>query len=394
MAEQPKPSLYQRFKARINATYRRHHTSLLMGVLLFTFMFIFLSRQMFVTVPAGHGGVMWWRFFEGTETNWHFHEGTKMIPPWDEVTLYDLRLQSVAFDVSALVSDGLVITVEVTVQFRVEPSTIGYLHQDVGPDYLQTLIIPQISSQIRNTVASVSAEALYSQGRGLIQEAIEKASEDSLGLVDDGNGNDPSYIKLEQVLIRRVDLPDDVRTAIADKNVALHNAEQYDYLIEQERKETVRKIIEAIGIKAFQDIVSSGITDSYLRWKGIDATLSLAESNNAKMVIIGGGEDGLPVILGDWANDIDTSSSTDDAAPDTDTVPGDAANQTDDPIGSLMGTNDLQSINKSVGQQFIEDLLESVNKLTNSTNDEVGTIADVVGNQLSDGGGSSPDSGR
>ncbi|MBT6204236.1 MAG: prohibitin family protein, partial [Rhodospirillaceae bacterium] len=213
MAEQPKPSLYQRFKARINATYRRHHTSLLMGVLLFTFMFIFLSRQMFVTVPAGHGGVMWWRFFEGTVTNWHFHEGTKMIPPWDEVTLYDLRLQSVPFDVLALVSDGLVITVEVAVQFRVEPSTIGFLHQDVGPDYLQTLIIPQISSQIRNTVASVSAEAFYSQGRDLLQEAIEKASEDSLGLFGDGHGNDPSYIKLEQVLIRRVDLPDDVRTA-------------------------------------------------------------------------------------------------------------------------------------------------------------------------------------
>ncbi|MGY8691277.1 MAG: prohibitin family protein, partial [Verrucomicrobiales bacterium] len=88
----------------------------------------------------------------------------------------------------------------------------------------------------------------------------------------------------EQVLIRRVNLPNEVRTAIADKNVALHNAEQYDYLIEKERKETVRKIIEAIGIKAFQDIVSAGITDSYLRWKGIDATLSLAESNNAKMV--------------------------------------------------------------------------------------------------------------
>ena len=393
MAEQPRPSLYQRFKAWSKATYRRHHTSLLMGVLLFTFVFIFLLRQMFITVPAGHGGVMWWRFWEGTATSWHYGEGTHLIPPWDEVTLYDLRLQSVPFDVSALVSDGLVITVEVTVQFRVEPDSIGFLHQDVGPDYLNSLIIPQISSQIRNNVASVSAEALYSQGRGLLQEAIEKAADQSLGLVDDGHELGPSFIQLEQVLIRRVDLPNDVRMAIAEKNVALHNAEQYDYLIEQERKETVRKIIEAIGIKAFQDIVSAGITDSYLRWKGIDATLSLAESNNAKMVIIGGGEDGLPVILGDWASDVQTTTTPDAAATD-DTTPGDGATTTDDPIGSLMGTDDLQSIDKSVGEQFISDLLESVKKLTDSTNQDVGTISDVVGNELSDGADGTPDSGR
>jgi regulator of protease activity HflC (stomatin/prohibitin superfamily) len=398
MAEQPRPSLYKRFKAWCNATYRRHYTSLLMAVLLFTFIFIFLSRQMFVTIPAGHGGVMWWRFFEGTATTWHFNEGTKLIPPWDEVTPYDLRLQSVPFDVLALVSDGLFVTVEVTVQFRVEPSTIGSLHQDVGPDYLNSLIIPQISSQIRNSLASVSAETLYSQGRDMLQEAIEKAAGESIGLVDDGDGNHSSFIQLEQVLIRRVELPDDVRIAIARKNVALHNAEQYDYLIEQERKETVRKIIEAIGIKAFQDIVSSGITDSYLRWKGIDATLSLAESNNAKMVIIGGGEDGLPIILGDWASDMQTTTTPDVAVPDdaspNDASPSDGANVPDDPIGGLMGSNDLQNIDRSVGQQFISNLLESVNKLTSSTTEEVGTIADVVGNELSDGGDGTSNTGR
>ncbi|MGY8997468.1 MAG: prohibitin family protein, partial [Alphaproteobacteria bacterium] len=232
MAEQPRRSLYKRFKVWSYATYRRHHTLLLMGLLLFTFVFIFLSRQMFVTVPAGHGGVMWWRFWEGTATSWHYGEGTHLVPPWDEVTLYDLRLQSMPFEVSALASDGLVVTVEVTVQFRLIPDGLGFLHKEVGPDYLNSLMIPVISSQIRNTVASVPAEALYSNGRDGLQEAIEKAADESIGMVDDGHGSDPNFIKLEQVLIRRVNLPNEVRMAIADKNVALHNAEQYDYLIE------------------------------------------------------------------------------------------------------------------------------------------------------------------
>jgi prohibitin 2 len=380
MAETVRISRYQRFKLWLKAQYRRHHTALLMAVLLFTFVFVFLSRQMLITVPAGHGGVMWWRFFGGTATSWHYDEGTHLIPPWDQVQLYDLRLQSVPFDVSALVSDGLVITVEVTLQFRLEPDAIGLLHKEVGPKYLDTLIIPQISSQIRNTVAGVSAEALYSQERGPLQKAIEQAAELNLGLVDDGHSDAPNFIILEQVLIRGVDLPADVRNAIADKNVALHNAEQFDYLIERERKETVRKIIEAIGIKAFQDIVSAGITDSYLRWKGIDATLSLAESNNAKMVIIGGGEDGLPIILGDWASDLPTTdvplaSDPDAAGTSTD----------DDALGSLMSGDDIQAINKSVGQSFIDDIMQSIDNLTQSTNDQVGNIADVIDSQITDG---------
>ena len=291
----------ERKQSRLTALYRRHHAMILVGALVLSFMVIFLSGQMFITIPAGHAGVMWWRFFGGTVTTWHFNEGTRIIPPWDKIAIYDLRLQKVPLEVDALASDGLVVTAEVTVQYRINPKTLGLLHKNLGPDYVETLLIPQISSHIREIIATHTAEALYSEGRSSLQSEIMAAAKSGIGMVDDNDPNSENYILLEGLLIREVRLPDDVRAAIAAKNVALHNAQQYDYLLEQERKESVRKVIEALGIKAFQDIVSSGITDSYLRWKGIDATLKLAQSDNAKMVIIGSGPGGLPIILGDWA---------------------------------------------------------------------------------------------
>jgi len=397
-------------RERWKAFYRKHHTMFLLALMVVSFMVIFLSRQMLVTVPAGHGGVMWWRFFGGTATTWHYGEGTHLIPPWDTVQLYDLRLQTLPLNVSALVSDGLVVDVEVAVQFRLNPETIGMLHQDVGPQYLQTLIIPQISAHVRNVVATVSAESLYSQGRQLLQEAIEQDSTAGIDKADDGHVHGDDFIELEHVLIRRVNLPDDVRTAIADKNVALHNAEQYDYLIEQERKETVRKIIEAIGIRTFQEIVSQGITDSYLRWKGIEATENLASSNNAKMVIIGAGDEGMPIILGNWdstpvpAETPDPTAGTGGAPPDDSSA--DTNDQTDSPApapgdsSSLPQENPLSWLlndatgDPSRGEQFLQDIIESVDNLSSQTQDKVDTMSTVIESEFNTGTGDDSTSSR
>ena len=378
MTEPSKPS-------RLTALYRRNHAMILVGALVLCFLVIFLSGQMFITIPAGAGGVMWWRFFGGTATSWHFSEGTRIIAPWDKVAIYDLRLQNVPMEVDALASDGLVVAIEVTAQFRLNPATLGLLHKNVGPDYVRTLVEPQLSSHIREIVAKQTVGALYSLGRAVLQKEIMQSTESSLGLVDDDNPNSAAYINIEDVVIREVKLPDSVAEAIRAKDVALHNAQQYDYLLIQERKESVRKVIEALGIKAFQDIVSSGITDSYLRWKGIDATLKLAQSDNAKMVIIGSGPDGLPVILGNWAE-----QSTPDHVPPPAQAPTDQSqlNQSPDALGAVVDPATLDKLSGAFDASLVQEVTGAIDRATSSAADRLnavtGTLEDRLNNPDSD----------
>ena len=100
------------------------------------------------------------------------------------------------------------------------------------------------------------------------------------------------------MLILGIELPAVVVAAINRKIEQYYIAEEYKFRVERERRESERKQIEAVGIRNFQQTVAQGISDSYLRWRGIEATLQLAQSNNSKVVIVGGGKDGLPIILG------------------------------------------------------------------------------------------------
>lgn len=286
--------------ARFGAWSRRNSVPISLTAFVGLFMAIYFSPLIFITIPPGHGGVMWWRFFGGTVTGWTFNEGTKIIPPWDKIFLYDLRLQQITLSVDALTSDGLSVNVDVAVRYRLRPSSIGLLHRNIGPDYQQSIVIPVISNQIRNQVAQYTPDALYSQTRETISTNITNSVNVSIEDLSDETSSIGSYVIVDDALVRGVRLPDIVAQAIAQKNVERHQTEQYQYILQRERMESERKQIEAQGIKSFQDIVSAGISSHYLLWKGIDATLKLAESPNAKMVIIGK-TDGMPIILGDWA---------------------------------------------------------------------------------------------
>ncbi|MCF8481453.1 MAG: prohibitin family protein [Rhodospirillum sp.] len=295
------------WRARLRIWGQRNFAGLILGLLIFLFISIFFSPFIFITVPAGYGGVMWWRFFGGTVTSWTFGEGMKIIPPWDELFVYDTRLRQIELSVDALSSDGLLITIDVAARYRLVPENLGYLHKHVGPDYQKTLVIPEISNEIRQQIAKYSPEALYSGAREKLEYDILTESNSDLNRVSDNDPNSSDFLELEDILIRGVRLPDTVAQAISEKNVQLHRMEQYQYILRREEMESKRKAIEAEGIKQFQDTVSAGINDNYLRWKGIDATLKLAESNNAKMVIIGN-QDGLPLILGNWSNDASSAN--------------------------------------------------------------------------------------
>jgi regulator of protease activity HflC (stomatin/prohibitin superfamily) len=161
------------------------------------------------------------------------------------------------------------------------------------------MVMPTIGAILRLEASQFTAEEIYSTSRNVIETQIRARSLKVIDdLIDSGSDEEPEVIVLD-FWLRSIKLPENLMASIEAKLTQRQLAEQYTYIIQREEQERARKIIEAQGIRAFQDTVSSGITDSYLRWRGIDATLKLADSPNAKIVVIGGKE-GLPLILGPW----------------------------------------------------------------------------------------------
>jgi regulator of protease activity HflC (stomatin/prohibitin superfamily) len=257
-----------------------------------------MGPSIFINVPAGHVGVLWKRFSGGTVTETHYPEGLQVIWPWDEMYVYDVRLQNNARIYDVISADGLEMSVEIAVRYRVERDSAGFLHKLIGPKYPEILVYPEIGSHARTLISRYSPEQLYTSKRAFIQKQILERMVTQLGESMLDQGVDDQLVQVEDVLIRSVRLPEPVREAIEHKIQQYHVMLEYDYRLQREQKERTRKQIEAAGIQAFQSIVSQGITPDYLRLRGIEATLALAQSPNSKIVIVGGGEDGLPIILG------------------------------------------------------------------------------------------------
>jgi regulator of protease activity HflC (stomatin/prohibitin superfamily) len=253
-----------------------------------------------VTIPAGHGGALWLRFFGGTIVAFHYDEGTKLIFPWDKIYVYDLRIQQRTKKFEVLTKEGLHITIEATLMFRVNPRAVGVITKYAGPDFADTLVMPSVGALVRLKAGRFTLEEVYSTHRKEVERGIlqqfRKTVDVLIGGVADG---DPEII-VEDFWFSGIELPAALQTSIEGKLTQRQLAEQYAFILEREEQERKRKVIEAQGIREFQDIVSGGISENYLKWKGIDATLKLADSPNAKVVVIGSGKDGLPLILGPW----------------------------------------------------------------------------------------------
>ena len=272
-----------------------------------TFVAIVLYPHMVVTVPSGYVGVLWKRFGGGTvlDPRRLKNEGFNLILPWNEVFLYDLRLQSFTESYNAISSDGVNLTATVIVRFRLQRNAVPVLHQSIGPDYVKVLAQPGIGSVTREVIAQYNAEQVYSTARQEIQDKIRSLVEDRLSEKMMEHEGEESYrvsmrdtIILYDILVTGIELPAAIVAAINRKTEQYYIAEEYKFRVEREKRESERKKIEAEGIRDFQQTVSQGISESYLRWRGIEATLQLSQSTNAKVVVIGSGKDGLPIILG------------------------------------------------------------------------------------------------
>ncbi len=240
-----------------------------------------------VRIGSGHQGVLF-KLFGGTQQDF-YGEGIHRVWPWDTMYIYDVRVQDGPERLSILASNGLSVGLDVSIRFRPKAAELATLHQVIGPNYYAKIIKPTIRSEVRKIVGQFTPEEIYSTKRQEVETSITEGIEQALA---------DKHVDVETILIRNVELPEKLRTAIAEKLEEEQRAEKMVYTLDRERQEARRKAIEAKGIAEFQKIVSQGLTPDLLRWKGIEATESLSKSQNAKVVVIGSGPDGLPLILG------------------------------------------------------------------------------------------------
>lgn len=240
------------------------------------------------SIGSGEGGVLY-SSFSGTDLESAYGEGLNVFLPWERMIVYDVRTKTEMETITALSSNGLTIGMDISIRYRPQMSRLPYLHTTFGQDYYERLIQPEVRSAAREVVGRYTPEELYSTRRTELQSEIEQRVASAV---------EQQFVEVEAILIRDVTLPDQIRQAIELKLQEEQRVQQIEFTIERETREAERKRIEAEGQAAAQRILNGSLTPQLLRYQGIQATRELAQSDNSKVVIIGG-EDGLPVILGD-----------------------------------------------------------------------------------------------
>jgi regulator of protease activity HflC (stomatin/prohibitin superfamily) len=186
-----------------------------------------------------------------------------------------------------LTSKGRQVHVKLAVRYQPEYETLGVLHQKVGPDYFNKIIVPDVESTIRKVVGKYDVEELYSSEKDILQKLTNEAISSS---------ND-KYLKIDSLLVTNIEMPPRIKEAIEKKQEEQQLSEAYQYKLAREKKEAERKQIEAMGIQTANTIIASSLSEQILRWKGIDATLDVAKSQNSKIVMFGSGKSGLPLLF-------------------------------------------------------------------------------------------------
>ncbi|MFO1074508.1 MAG: prohibitin family protein [Geminicoccaceae bacterium] len=251
--------------------------------------FILLWQTIFVLIPPGYVGVLYRLFGDGTDTTTYLPEGLAMKWPWNIIYLYEARIQSRDQTTTALSVSGLSVKVDFTALYAPDPALIGDLHRRVGPEYFERRLLPNLIEAVREVVGEYDPHALYTVSAEEMSDQILASARRNL--------DDPA-IELRDIVVRQVTLPEELNEAITRKLTQEQIAQTYKFRLEAEEREAERKRIEAIGIKTFYAIVSDALTPALLTWRGIEATVELAHSSNSKVVIVGGGKDQLPLILG------------------------------------------------------------------------------------------------
>lgn len=265
---------------------RRKSPWLIIIGLIISLLFVFFWHRIVITVNPGEAAVLF-RRFSGTEIDKVYAEGVHLFSPLDRVYIYEVRKQVAYHDFDIISNKGLTVHLSLAIRYQPEYDLLGILHQRIGPNYLNRVILPQIESVMRKQLGSYTPEQIYTNEAGLLTNAI-------LTALDEVGRN---YVEVEDIIIRSITLPPEIVTAIEDKLKQEEFMKSYEFRKQTAEEEAARLKIEAGGIKTYHTIINESLTESILLHKGIEATQELAKSPNAKVVVIGSGKNGLPIIL-------------------------------------------------------------------------------------------------
>jgi prohibitin 1 len=266
-------------RARARSAFRRGGLALL-AIVLFTL----VALNSVACVKTGHVGV---ETVFGRVTGRVVGEGIHLVNPLARVHELSVKTAEIKERAAVPSKEGLIMGLEASVLYHLQPDRAADVYQRIGPSYPEVLLVPNFRSAIRGVTAANSASTLYSDARESVAKQI---------LSDLQAQVQPRGIVIENVLLRDLQLPETLKQAIEAKQQAQQEAQRMEFVLQRERQEAERKRVEAEGIKDFQNIVTAGISEKLLEWKGIEATVELARSSNAKVVVVGNTRSGLPLI--------------------------------------------------------------------------------------------------
>jgi regulator of protease activity HflC (stomatin/prohibitin superfamily) len=254
------------------------------GLTALAFTLIALS-QLFTVVPAGNVGVV---DFFGTVSDNTLKAGINFVNPFARIVKFSVKTQEIKEVMDVPSKEGMTVSLEISALFHLNPDKAAEVYKSVGENYVEIILEPQFRSVARGVTAGYEAKALYTSEREMLAQLLLKDLEKLV---------EPRGVTVESTPLRRIGLPAGLTASIEAKLQAEQQSQQMQFVLTKEKQEAERKRIEAQGISDFQNIVARGISDQLLRWKGIEATEKIAQSPNTKVVIIGAGKDGLPLIL-------------------------------------------------------------------------------------------------
>lgn len=244
--------------------------------------------QMFTVIPAGHSGVI---DFFGSVSDKTLGPGVNFVNPMATVVKFDTRKQEIKEVMNVPSKEGMSVELEISMIFQLKMDKVNQIYKTAGnyEEYLQKLVVPNFRSVVRGVTTKYEAKALYTAER----DKLENEMRDKLASV-----REIAEITVLSTPLRQITLPRGLTASIEEKLKSEQESQRMTFVLERERQEAERKRIEAKGIADFQEIVSKGISEQLLKWKGIEATEKLANSQNSKVIVIGSGKEGLPIILG------------------------------------------------------------------------------------------------
>lgn len=273
-----------RKKVRIEQNMMFKTTASAAGLTALAFTLIALS-QLFTVVPAGNVGVV---DFFGTVSDNTLKAGINLVNPLARVVKFSVKTQEIKEVMDVPSKEGMTVSLEISALFHLNPDKAAEVYKSVGENYVEIILEPQFRSVARGVTAGYEAKALYTSEREMLAQLLLKDLEKLV---------EPRGVTVESTPLRRIGLPPGLTASIEAKLQAEQQSQQMQFVLTKEKQEAERKRIEAQGISDFQNIVARGISDQLLRWKGIEATEKIAQSPNSKVIIIGAGKDGLPLIL-------------------------------------------------------------------------------------------------